>query len=1437
MITRQLLLLFFNLFGWLCVCNYSQAQDCTPTFHKLYYGSGNDESFDVRVTSDKGSIVTGRTSSNSVQYDGFLMKLDEQGNVEWSKTYGGSEYDDLVKVRQTADGGYIAIGVSKSFGEPNGETWVIKTDGNGTLLWSKHYKKNSDPVKAKYILQLSDGSYLFAVNTNDSTQKGDGIITRIDASGKPIWTATFDNGGDDGINCLEEDGSTFLVGGYATVDDREAILMRMRVSDGSVVWCRRFARQLGQHDEIIHVEKINGGLAFAASSTFTQSSFGYNPYFLTLFKTRGDSDIFFQRRVDATINYKIASVHVRTTVDSGFIYLSNDTVPTGMAGYRKVAATGLSDWGHMTNEDWEKRRLEGIDLFGDKGYVISGYLSSFQTNNKNRIQVLKTDIVGATGSCNPRLVENGIDTTFYTISGFSWKTISRETISNAASNAQELPLTLAVSTLCSDTYCEIPDVPKGVPCYSTFITHLQDKYGFTPLDEVRVNDGYILVGYHTYYRNAEPVILKLRLDGTVAWTKTLPRYTFDNDFNKVFIASDGNLILTGQVQSSNHYESYIGSFILKVRPSDGSVIWSKSIDGRVFDLVAADNGNLIGCHVQGYGNHPIYITLFKIDPSGNVLWQKRTNGGYDAELMYRSLVYDGNNIYAAGEYGSGSRIAIEKLDLDGNSVWLKSFMINGSATSVESLHVIGDSVYVMANYFDMVADPLFGQKKLATIKIAKDGGSLSGFALNNLGLLTDNNYFYFYGSRLHIVTRTIDDNFVVAELTRKAKDSALVITKFSPVTGQIFWSRRYDNLTQVFVSMIKDDAGSLMILGRKFLHDNDVINIYQGVFIRTDPAGLITQNGAGDCHNVPNDVQVLPVTFTEVNIAPTDRREAAIQIEPSDVITRYFTVNSQLGCVNIGNCSSIEISGLTVVCNGKDTTTFFAKRNTGCTTPVLWKFSNTSVTITHQTDSSVSVLFGKTGKIWVVAYLSSSCGVIKDSIEVGVPQLVNLQLGSDTTICPGNSIILQAHKGFVSYKWNDGSSDSSFTVTQPGKYFLTVIDSCGSILSDTIIVSPHAQIPFSIGPDRTKCNTDTLHLSAPFGFISYDWTTSYGQSSTKGQDIVVNPDSDVTYFVKAEQTPGCFAYDTVRVKVNHSPAINLGNDTSFCSGKSVMLDAGAGFNWYRWSDASTQQTLSVNSPGTYSVVGTTVEGCSSLDTLKVVSVWPLPAISLDHNSELCQSSSRILDPGQFSSYQWQDGNTSRKYTVNGMGIYYVQVTDNNGCVNADTVYITTILPPPHDFLPGDTSICSYGSAELASVRSFASYRWSTGGTATKLIVDKAGKYWLQVRDDKGCVGTDTVVVNIKDCMVGLKVPNAFTPNHDAANDVFRVLLFGKVKSFELTVYNRWGQIVFYTVDRYKGWNGTIAGKDQDPGVYIWTCKYELEGNTEKMKRGTVTLIR
>jgi gliding motility-associated-like protein len=378
---------------------------------------------------------------------------------------------------------------------------------------------------------------------------------------------------------------------------------------------------------------------------------------------------------------------------------------------------------------------------------------------------------------------------------------------------------------------------------------------------------------------------------------------------------------------------------------------------------------------------------------------------------------------------------------------------------------------------------------------------------------------------------------------------------------------------------------------------------------------------------------------------------------------------------------------------------------------------------------------------------------------------------------------------------------------------------------------------FDAGPDRTKCNKDTLHLDAPPGFSNYSWSNNYAISSTTSQHVIVNPIIDTAYYVKAEKSPGCFAYDTVRVYVNTSPPINLGIDKSFCQGDSAVFNAGSGFDQYIWSNGSRQQQVTVKTSGTFWVIGSTAQGCKSYDTVKVSKVFSNPAVTVDHNPALCTGSSRILDAGKFSSYLWNDGSVTEKFTIKNIGIYAVEVTDNNGCKGTDTATVTTLLPLPSDFLPADTLLCSYDKLVIASQRSYSFYQWSSGASGSSITIGQPGTYWLLVKDANGCMGKDSITINPKDCMKGFYIPTAFTPNHDGNNDLFRPLLFGNVKKYQFTVYNRWGQIVFQTTDLGKAWDGTYESLLQQSNAFVWICTYQFEEEEVKTQRGTVMLVR
>jgi gliding motility-associated-like protein len=81
------------------------------------------------------------------------------------------------------------------------------------------------------------------------------------------------------------------------------------------------------------------------------------------------------------------------------------------------------------------------------------------------------------------------------------------------------------------------------------------------------------------------------------------------------------------------------------------------------------------------------------------------------------------------------------------------------------------------------------------------------------------------------------------------------------------------------------------------------------------------------------------------------------------------------------------------------------------------------------------------------------------------------------------------------------------------------------------------------------------------------------------------------------------------------------------------------------------------------------------------------------------------------------------------------------------------------------------------------------------------------------------------------------PNGDNRNDVFRPMLFGNIKKYHFTVYNRWGQIVFRSTELHKGWDGKVGGMTQRSDAFVWTCLYQFEGEKERIEKGSVTVIR
>lgn len=252
---------------------------------------------------------------------------------------------------------------------------------------------------------------------------------------------------------------------------------------------------------------------------------------------------------------------------------------------------------------------------------------------------------------------------------------------------------------------------------------------------------------------------------------------------------------------------------------------------------------------------------------------------------------------------------------------------------------------------------------------------------------------------------------------------------------------------------------------------------------------------------------------------------------------------------------------------------------------------------------------------------------------------------------------------------------------------------------------------------------------------------------------------------------------------------------------------------------------------------------------------PEPDISFDITDQLClinNGAVRISVTGADNPYTISFNNGS--YTANTVfnslapGIYDVKIRNKNTCITDTSVEVKPYIKLPYtttvDKIDPTCKVLTDGSIRLNinGGQSPYSFKLNNNVYANGAMVSNLteGNYTASIINNDNCV-IDSVKVELKlqlsaECNY-LFVPSAFTPNDDGLNDFFKAYAGAGVNEFELIVFNRWGQRVFSTKDKSKGWDGRFNGKRQGNGVYVWTIRYKTLGNIEeKFLKGTVTLI-
>ena len=508
---------------------------------------------------------------------------------------------------------------------------------------------------------------------------------------------------------------------------------------------------------------------------------------------------------------------------------------------------------------------------------------------------------------------------------------------------------------------------------------------------------------------------------------------------------------------------------------------------------------------------------------------------------------------------------------------------------------------------------------------------------------------------------------------------------------------------------------------------------------------------------------------------------------------------------------------------------------------------------------------------------------------------------SQTTICENDCIdftdMSTGTIGTVTYNWSfPGANITSSTQQNPtgicyataGTYSVTLQITDNVTTDDTVMTNlitvnncstPTAGFTVSSNNICTgDCITITNTSTGTSGSELYGWSFQGGTpatSSSQNPGSVCFPTAG-DYWLTLVITDASFnILDSTGMAISVSscivPEANFSaSQTSICandcinfSDQSINTTGTVAYNW-SFPGANTTSSTDQNptgicypTPGTYSVTLSITDGVGTDDTLMTdyitVTACDPPSTSFTINSPICEGEcvtfTNTTSGG--SSYIWTfDGGTpSASAQVNPTvcydesGVYDVTLIATNSFGSDTSSQTIEILESPYLDAGFDESINAGVSVDLNATGSGGdSYNWtpSYGLSCTDCedpiaSPDSSVMYYVTLTNSVGCTATDSLYIEVT-LVEAIGVPSAFSPNGDKLNDILYVEGAGIIE-MKFQVYNRYGQLVFESMNQDDGWDGTFNGKKINPGVFAYVVTYTLASGEEGVLKGDVTLIK
>jgi gliding motility-associated-like protein len=440
------------------------------------------------------------------------------------------------------------------------------------------------------------------------------------------------------------------------------------------------------------------------------------------------------------------------------------------------------------------------------------------------------------------------------------------------------------------------------------------------------------------------------------------------------------------------------------------------------------------------------------------------------------------------------------------------------------------------------------------------------------------------------------------------------------------------------------------------------------------------------------------------------------------------------------------------------------------------------------------------------------------------------------------------------------------SISTSGTYYIQGVAPSGCVtgieaVNVVINLQPTATIDYSSSPFCVNAGGTGTVTQTGLGGGSYTSSPAGLSINATTGAIDISNSTPGTYTVTYSFNNGlCSNTTNATISILPMPVLVVNDPAPVCLPGTVDITTSAvtagstsGLSFQYYTDAACTTPLSnasaISVSGTYYIRGVSATGGCVTDAKPVVvNINSQPVITVSGASLVCKGEAVTLtasSPGNTITWQNMSGGNSVIVYPQATTTYTAVATNAAGCVATASVQVqvrdfdVTLTANANPIMPGTTLTLTTGANSAYSVigwKPASVFQAQTALSQSFIIKDSSQTFTVIGRSVDGCLDTTSLTVALEPSDKDFYIPNAFTPNNDGKNDVFKA--YGSsIKSVELRVFNQWGELVYETKDKDKGWDGTFKGKQQPVGVYPFGVKVTFIDNTVITKRGTVNLIR